>query len=83
MTNDKILEVIDRYAERLANAPYYHPELIKARDMLPLMRAMVLDGQRDKVFRWLGFVQGVLFCFGVYTIDQMREHNRDGNIEIS
>lgn len=76
MTNDKILEVIDRYAERLANAPYYHPELIHIRGMLPRMRTLVIEGQRDKVMRWLGFVQGVLYSFGTYTIDQMREHNR-------
>ena len=30
----------------------------------------------DKANRWLGFVQGVLFCKGIFTIDQMREHNR-------
>ena len=28
----------------------------------------------DKYNRWLGFVQGVLWVSGIYTIDQMREH---------
>ena len=31
----------------------------------------------EKAMRWLGFIQGVLFAKGVYTIDEMREHNRD------
>ena len=30
----------------------------------------------EKANRWLGFIQGVLFTKGVYTIDEMREHNR-------
>ena len=28
----------------------------------------------DKYNRWLGFVQGVMWDKGIYTIDQMREH---------
>ena len=27
--------------------------------------------------RWLGFIQGVLYCFGVFTISQMRDQSRD------
>jgi hypothetical protein len=30
----------------------------------------------DKANRWLGFIQGVLWANGMYTIDDMREHNR-------
>lgn len=29
----------------------------------------------EKAMRWLGFVQGVLFFSGVYTIDEMRAHS--------
>ncbi len=28
-----------------------------------------------KVFRWLGFMQGVLWTLNVYTIDELRRHN--------
>lgn len=28
----------------------------------------------EKAHRWLGFIQGVLFCVGHYTIDEMRSH---------
>ena len=31
----------------------------------------------EKAMRWLGFIQGVLWICGIYTIDEMREHNRD------
>ena len=30
---------------------------------------------REKIMRWLGFIQGVLFVRGIYTIDEMRAHN--------
>lgn len=29
----------------------------------------------EKVNRWLGFVQGVMWSAGLFTIDEMREHN--------
>ncbi len=29
-----------------------------------------------KLNRWLGFVQGVLWCYGFCTIAEMRSHNR-------
>jgi hypothetical protein len=31
---------------------------------------------QEKVARWLGFVQGVLWSFGVCSIDEMRDLNR-------
>jgi hypothetical protein len=30
----------------------------------------------DKANRWLGFIQGVLWAEGIYSIDEMREDNR-------
>jgi hypothetical protein len=32
--------------------------------------------KREKLMRWLGFLQGVLFAFGIYTVDEMRAHNK-------
>jgi hypothetical protein len=33
------------------------------------------ENQRAKMARWLGFIQGVLWTLGVYSIDEMRDHN--------
>ena len=33
------------------------------------------DDQTDKAFRWLGFVQGVLWTEGIYTLNEMKDHN--------
>jgi hypothetical protein len=30
----------------------------------------------EKAFRWLGFVQGVLWTNRVYTLDNLKSHNR-------
>jgi hypothetical protein len=42
-----------------------------------LMEMMAWGPERlGKMFRWLGFIQGVLWAEGVYTIEEMKEHNR-------
>lgn len=33
-------------------------------------------GGVDKAFRWLGFVQGVLWMSNIYTINELRDHSR-------
>lgn len=35
---------------------------------------------KEKAMRWLGFIQGVLWILGVFSISQMREHNRNGYV---
>lgn len=30
----------------------------------------------EKFNRWLGFVQAILWVYGQYSLDEMREHNR-------
>ena len=34
------------------------------------------EGHWEKANRWLGFIQGALWCEGFFTIDEMRAHNR-------
>lgn len=46
-----------------------------------LTQEVVLDADVEKANRWLGFVQGVLWCEGILTIQEMRDHNREiGNV---
>ena len=47
-----------------------------AKWMLDRIEEFVAEGKLDKANRWLGFVQGIFYCFGTYTINQMRDHNR-------
>ena len=38
--------------------------------------ARARNTRREKFMRWLGFVQGVFWCRSVYTIEEMKQHNR-------
>lgn len=89
MTDQKILEVISKYQDQLAKmgvgaSEYSHIE--PARDeadvlehcaaMLPKMRKFVEEGRREKVFRWLGFIQGCFWGLGIIDMESLRNDNR-------
>ena len=37
----------------------------------------VANDKIEKANRWLGFIQGVLWIEGIFTIAQLREHSRE------
>lgn len=39
-------------------------------------RAMASDGRMEKAFRWLGFMQGALWDMGLYSIEELANHNK-------
>ena len=51
--------------------------------MLHQTECFLREGRLDKVFRWLGFIQGVLWIMGVYTVEELKEHNTDINANIT
>ena len=61
-----------------------HNELLKTDNdylahcygMLDEMEVFMQEGRMEKVFRWLGFIQGCLYTTGVYTLEEMQNHNR-------
>jgi hypothetical protein len=71
------LEAADRSAALRRSGVLRRIKLTHVRDvMLPQMVPWVgVPGREDKVMRWLGFVQGVLWSCGVFTIDQLKAHN--------
>lgn len=48
--------------------------------MIHEIRTTILEKENDieKANRWLGFIQGVLWAAGDYSISDLREHNREG-----
>lgn len=87
MSDQKILQVLDLYETEITKALIvgYHrsgrvsgrlAEFTHLHDMIPKMRAFLAEGRREKVFRWLGFMQGALWVLDVYTIEEMADHNR-------
>ncbi len=44
--------------------------------MLDKIKTFVEEGRLEKAFRWLGFIQGVLWIQGMFTLKDLKEHNR-------
>jgi hypothetical protein len=88
MTADKVRQVVALYRQEFhelaipageyiyERTPDSYSALAHCHEMLAKIEDFAADGQMDKAFRWLGFVQGCLWAYGVYTIDQMRQHNK-------
>lgn len=79
MTNNKIREVLTLYGSVMeAELPGRLRDKILS--MIPKIHAFILEGRREKAFRWLGFIQGILWVGEWYTIEEMAEHNRSKEI---
>lgn len=89
MRTEKIRDVIACYEQKLqalAIIPhdYPHEELLKSPEaslehlasMLPKMRIFLNEGRTNKVYRWLGFIQGALWSQGIYTLEELKNHNK-------
>ena len=76
MTDEKCLEVVDLYKEKMSLKFYDLPIYDHIREMLEKMPAFLEEGRREKFMRWLGFVQGTFWFVGVYTLDELKNHNR-------
>lgn len=44
--------------------------------MLAKIEEFVREDRMDKAFRWLGFIQGVIWAQGVYPLESLKNHNR-------
>ncbi len=89
MTDEKNLSLIAQYRVHLervkaeavaadydACEPSRETALNHLLSMLPKMEAFIREGQREKFFRWLGFMQGVLWTLGEFSLNDLRDHNR-------
>ena len=89
MTPEKVLEVIETYrqlfiARNIGKIDYPHDDLLDGEvhglehchGMLDKMVEFVHEGRMEKAFRWLGFVQGTLWALRVFTLTDLKNHNR-------
>lgn len=51
--------------------------LIFCRTILSKMESKAKEGDMAEAFYWLGFIQGSLWATGIFTIQQLKEHNLD------
>lgn len=89
MTREQQIQVLRKYAEKFQRwsrercpgdfdrAPGMGRAVKHANWMAHEMLERIEEGEASegKVNRWLGFIQGVLWSAGLFTIDEMREHN--------
>lgn len=77
MTDEKVIEVARRYKRMLDGYGLMrestHAKLI---EMPAQIVAFIHAGRREKAMRWLGFIQGVFWAEGVYTLDELKEHSK-------
>jgi len=89
MTKDKVREVIEIYRQKLkelgvGKSSYPHEDFLDSPDhglehchaMLDKMEEFIEQNRMDKVFRWLGFLQGFLWSQKIYTLTELTNHNR-------
>lgn len=84
MKDEKILDACKIYSEKLspfAEQPVF-PETYKHIMWMTWQIPQFLkDGRKEKANRWLGFIQGALWALDVYTIEEMKNHNRPDHEE--
>ncbi len=89
MEDPEILAAISKYREKfvelgIPKTQMSTAQVSPARDellahchwMLDSIPEFLRTARRGKVNRWIGFVQGCLSAYGVYAIDDLKEHNR-------
>ena len=88
VTREQIHDVVRRYDVELAERGYLvgradmalSPSSVGGLKHVRWMIAEILqlyeERSVEKDQRWLGFIQGVLWSYGVETIDDMKGHNR-------
>lgn len=89
MDDVKIIEVLGIYEEHLHKKGIQATEASHDRCpvskrgawkhllcMIHQIRQFLIEGRREKAFRWLGFIQGTLWTTGEFTINELMEHNK-------
>ena len=79
MEDQKFLDICEMYKGELspfAEQPHFEETYKHILWMLWQIPQFIEEGRKEKAGRWLGFVQGVLWAEDVYTIEEMKEHNR-------
>lgn len=89
MTHEKFLETIHLYRRILTemgvesvDVPHDRPPTTREErlghcmGMLDRMEAFVQSRRMGKAYRWLGFMQGILWSEGIYLLNDLKDHNR-------
>ena len=83
MTREVALSLLSGYAPFCANeALDFKPE--SDRDILESAAGMSerfpFDGSEAKAMRWLGYMQGICVAYGIYSLEQVKQHSMRGKL---
>lgn len=84
MTKEKILKTLSFYKDFINkliptyDGPYDKNQLNHILTMLPKMEVFIEEGRIEKTMRWLGFIQGILWSWGIFTLEELKLHNYEG-----
>ncbi len=94
LTDDKITQVLTLYEDTIMGMgisaerwqaseprPQYEKRMAHLRWMCGEAMIFVCAGRTEKAFRWLGFIQGVLWAAGRFTIEELANHGRPDEVE--
>jgi len=92
MTKKQILKALAKYDNKLASIGCVSREYPKSKStpmgsndlhslshcrwMILQMVDMIKKGKLDKVYRWLGFIQGCLWYSKTFSIKELKKHNK-------
>jgi hypothetical protein len=74
-TSQPYPEIEERLGGRKFETPKFET-LCHAMWMCDKMREFLRAGRFAKAYRWIGMVQGILFMNGVFSLAELKEHNR-------
>ena len=77
MKENKIIDVCEKYSKKLKKFHQADKKVYHIKWMIMKISEFIKENQQEKANRWLGFIQGVLWAMEIYTVDEMREHNRE------
>lgn len=59
-----------------SRSPHKRTRTLHLQSMILKMHDLLKEGREGKFYRWLGFMQGILWVRGIYSLDELRAHNR-------
>lgn len=79
MEDQKIINVCKIYEKKLfhfTKQPHFSETYNHMLWMTWQIPGFLEEGRKEKANRWLGFIQGALWAKDIYTIEEMKDHNR-------
>ena len=86
MTDKKILEAIEVYRksfEAQGHTPIRNSETVNKDHLLWMCTEipnLLADGRREKVMRWLGFIQGSLWAMEEHSVEELKQGNKPDGV---